>query len=60
MLGSRFIVPYRGIRYHPKEYPARPPKTSQELLIIDMHLYVIQLKEPLVPEEITSNYSKRD
>ena len=31
MLRSELIAPYRGVRYHLKEYSSRPPENSREL-----------------------------
>ena len=42
------IAPYRGVRYHLKEYSTRPPQNAKEFSTYDMHHCATLLKEHLV------------
>ena len=62
---SRLIAPYRGVRYHLKEYSVRPPENAKELFnlrhalmrnAIERAFGVLKKRFPIIASTIEPNY----
>ena len=66
MLKRQILTPYRGVRYHLKEYSGRPPQNAKELFnhrhaslrnVIERTFGVLKKRFPIIGSGTKSHYS---